>query len=125
MHGDLQWLPPNAGVEDSRLRRDRDPCQQGIGGARSRRAGLNPAEERLVFRRLRVQPFAPAVGNSRGRLEQEQTLSRACWEESPAARLLNDGLVIVLGLVAEEGQFEAVLPRCLTMATAGVTAELR
>src|SRR5688572_24756100 len=77
------------------------------------------------MRRTGVEPFSAAVLHRPSGFPQQQTLRGRLWEEPPAAGLINECLVILRRLEAEQRQLEPVLPVRLAVARARVAAELR
>ncbi len=63
------------------------------------------------------------MGHGGGGLQQQQAVLGGRGEDAAAAGFAGDGLEVELGVEAEQGELEAVLPALLAVAGAGVAAE--
>src|SRR5262249_6734862 len=93
-------------------------------GLAERRAGGDPAADQLVFVGAAVHAPAAALAHAAAGLDQEQAALRGRREQAPAACLLDQGVVIEVGLKTEQRQLEAVLAAGLAVAAARVATQL-
>src|SRR5207244_12014934 len=83
-----------------------------------RRALGDPAAQQSVFIRVGVHPHAAAVGDAVGGLHQEQAALRGGGEQPSAAGFLDQELVILLRIKAQQRELEAILARRLAVTAA-------
>src|SRR5687768_5113154 len=76
----------------------------------------------MVSFRARFDALAAAVFESGGGFEEEKTFFRCGGEDATATGVFHDFIVVGFWIVAEDGEFEAVLAFGFGVATAGHTA---
>ena len=83
----------------------------------------NPIMQHAIFARALLQTHAAAMPHLAGGFAQKQTGLRRRLRNAPAARFLEDGMIIPAGIGAEHGQLESVLPLGLAVTGRAVAAQ--
>src|SRR5262249_942593 len=105
VHRQLLAIVPR---DDPLLGEDADLGHDRSGGFAEGSAGSDPAADQLVLVGVLFHAFAAGVSDAAGRLLQEQAVLGGGREQTAAASVLYQRLVIELGHKAEERQGEAV-----------------
>ena len=103
----------------------RERRQPHVVRTRPRSPLCDPARQRLVILRARLQALAALVSDHRGRLRQQQAQAGIRNLHPPSLRLPRDRQVIRLRIVPEQRQPEPTLPRHRPVAAASVAVRLR
>jgi hypothetical protein len=107
--GDRKLLFRTQSDEGHIVRRHADAIQPGRAGAVVGRAVPNPVQDGFIFERAGLESFAAAVRDSECRLLQDEALGRRFATDPAAVLCLDDGLIVEVGLVPEQGQLESCL----------------